>query len=103
MSFCVQMANIAASRSGRGVDFFHMPVPISRDDDAYFKPLENLSVRDAKVFLVWFTVTTELKEHIGGLQRHVDISILSVLRLSVASDGGLQNRYPNSWKSTSRP
>lgn len=38
----VQMANTVFARAHRRIDWCHMPVPKSRDDDAYFTPLSNL-------------------------------------------------------------
>jgi hypothetical protein len=45
------MLNEAASCAGRPLDFVHMAVPIGRSDDAYFAPLRDLRVGDARVFL----------------------------------------------------
>lgn len=51
LSVSVRMANEMAARAGRPLDFIHMPVPIDRDDDAYFAPLRDLSLGGARVFL----------------------------------------------------
>ena len=34
-----------AARVKRKIDFFHLPVPKGRTDDAYFAPLEKLKLR----------------------------------------------------------
>lgn len=44
MSIMVEMANAVAARLGRSIDYFHMPVPRSRDDDGYFEPLAQLAL-----------------------------------------------------------
>lgn len=51
LSVSVRMLNEAAARAKRPIDFVHMAVPISRNDDAYFAPLRDLRVGDARVFL----------------------------------------------------
>lgn len=51
LSVSVRMLNEAAARAQRSLDFVHMPVPINRGDDAYFAPLRDLNVGDARVFL----------------------------------------------------
>lgn len=40
----VSLANAVAARVKRPLTWVHMPVPIDRDDDAYFAPLRNLEL-----------------------------------------------------------
>jgi hypothetical protein len=42
MAIMVEMTNAIAAGVARPIDFFHLPVPKGRTDDAYFAPLENL-------------------------------------------------------------
>jgi hypothetical protein len=42
MAAMVEMTNAVSFGIMRRLDFIHMPVPIERDDDAYFAPLKNL-------------------------------------------------------------
>jgi hypothetical protein len=42
----VSAANAISKGVTRRIDFFHVPVPIDRDNDAYFAPLDNLSTAD---------------------------------------------------------
>jgi len=51
LSVSVRMLNEAAANAGRPLDFVHVAVPIARSDDAYFAPLRDLKVGDARVFL----------------------------------------------------
>ncbi len=44
MGLMVEMANAIAAGVRRPIDFFHMPVPKARTDDAYFAPLERLKL-----------------------------------------------------------
>ena len=40
----VEIVNAVATRVGRPIQFFHLPVPKGRTDDAYFAPLEKLKL-----------------------------------------------------------
>jgi hypothetical protein len=40
----VELANLICANAGRSAQWMHMPVPISRDDDAYFAPLSGLRI-----------------------------------------------------------
>ncbi|MGH7962881.1 MAG: hypothetical protein ACRERD_13800 [Candidatus Binatia bacterium] len=51
LSLCVRMANAAVAESGRQVDWVHIPVPRNRADDAYFAPLQDLAIGDAKLYV----------------------------------------------------
>lgn len=51
LSVSVRMLNEAARRGQRPIDFAHVAVPISRQDDAYFAPLRDLQLGTARVFL----------------------------------------------------
>lgn len=42
---CVAFANGIAEKATRDLDWIHMPVPRGRSDDAYFKPLDGLTLR----------------------------------------------------------
>jgi hypothetical protein len=44
MGIMVEMANAVSAGVARPIQFFHMPVPKGRADDAYFAPLDNLSL-----------------------------------------------------------
>ncbi len=48
----VRLTNGVIARSPRKIDFIHMPVPIERDDDAYFAPMADLKLpSDCKLYL----------------------------------------------------
>jgi len=42
MAIMAEMASAICVGVGRSIQYFHMPVPRDRTDDAYFAPLENL-------------------------------------------------------------
>ena len=50
LDLCVRMSNEAKKRTGRRLDYVHMPV-IRQPDKAFFAPLDSLDVGDTKVFL----------------------------------------------------
>jgi hypothetical protein len=53
MSLAVRMANFVVEHSGRTVDWLHLAGPryLRSEDDAFFRPLADLDVGDARVFL----------------------------------------------------
>jgi hypothetical protein len=52
MGIMVEIANAASADVARPIQFFHMPVPKGRTDDAYFTPLDNLRLHpETKLYL----------------------------------------------------
>ena len=47
----VRMANAAHKTVPRRIDYYHVPVPRNRDDAAYFAPLKDLEIGEAKLYL----------------------------------------------------
>lgn len=50
LELCVKLSNEAVAKSGRRVDFVHMPAT-RKCDEAYFQPLRDLKIGDTKVYL----------------------------------------------------
>jgi len=50
LAMAVKFANAAVAASGRRVDFVHIPT-LNTNDDAYYQPLRDLQVGDARVYL----------------------------------------------------
>jgi hypothetical protein len=46
LGMVTEMANELTGAIERPIDWIHVPVPIDRDDDAYFAPLSDLALRD---------------------------------------------------------
>jgi hypothetical protein len=46
-----RFANAVTVGAPRAIDWFHLPVPIGRDDPAYFAPLEALAIGPAELYL----------------------------------------------------
>jgi hypothetical protein len=100
LSVLTRMMNGTTERSSRSITYFHVPVPIRRDDEAYFAPLAELAldpsttvslglvhredgvagalrrIRSARVFIQNFDIATEC-----GLGRERNASILRLLSL----------------------
>lgn len=51
LGLSVRMANAAVAETGRRVDWVHMPVPRDRSDDAYFSPLQDLTLGDTRLYI----------------------------------------------------
>ena len=52
LALYVEIANLLAANVWRPINWFHMPVPRDRSDDAYFEPLHNLRLEHiTEVFL----------------------------------------------------
>src|SRR5262249_47284781 len=50
MAIMVEIANATSGGVARPIQFFHMPVPRGRTDDAYFAPLDNLRLHPETEF-----------------------------------------------------
>ncbi|KRE23295.1 hypothetical protein ASG80_06075 [Agromyces sp. Soil535] len=72
--------------SHRGISWIHLPVPIERDDDAYFEPLERLAVPEHTELYLGLVHREDGAEgaerRIATAQRHVD-------RFGVATECGI--------------
>jgi hypothetical protein len=68
MTRMVELANLIAACAGRPIAWLHMPVPIARDDDAFFVPLRDLRL-DAGTELYLGLVHAE--DGVEGAQRRI--------------------------------
>ena len=82
------MANAAHSAVTRPVDFYHMPVPRNRDDTAYFAPLTDLAIGDAKLFLGLIHHT----DGVAGAQRRVQTAHQYRSDFGIATECGFGRR-----------
>jgi len=64
----VEMAQGAAAAVDRTIDYYHMPVPRDRSDDAYFEPLRDFDPGDAKLYLGLIHVTGGQKTSLALLE-----------------------------------
>jgi hypothetical protein len=63
----VKMANAATANVERKIDYYHMPVPRERNDDAYFEPLKNFELGVGKLYLGLVHVTGGVDTSLGLL------------------------------------
>lgn len=75
LSVCVRMANLAAKHSNGRLDYLQMPVPRARTDDAYFDPLKDLDIGNAKLYIGLVHHTDGVagtRERLATFKRHYD-------------------------------
>lgn len=86
-----EMAGGLTGRVTRRIDWIHMPVPIERDDDAYFAPLKNLRVRpDTTIFLGLI----HHRDGLEGARRRIDAAQKVLPSFGVATECGMGRRDP---------
>jgi hypothetical protein len=90
LALSVRMANLAIANSGRRVDWVHLPVPIARNDDAYFAPLRDLGRTDAKVFLG----LVHLQDGVAGSIARAQTARRHLTHFGIATECGLGRRQP---------
>ena len=72
----VEIINAVAARVPRSIRYFHLPVPKSRTDDAYFAPLEGLALRDGTELylgLIHYDDATGDAARLGAARRHARV------------------------------
>jgi hypothetical protein len=88
LSLSVRMANLAISSAKCRVDWIHMPVPLKRNDDAYFAPLRDLKSEGARVFLGLI----HLHDGTEGSLKRVESARRYLRDFGVATECGLGRR-----------
>jgi hypothetical protein len=86
----VRMANAARTAVTRPIDYYHMPVPRNRDDAAYFAPLQDLNISEAKLYLGLIHHT----DGVEGALRRVRTARQSAAGFGVATECGFGRRPP---------
>ncbi len=80
-----RFANELTDATARPITWIHLPVPIERDDDAYFAPLEQLAISDAELYLG----LVHREDGVDGARRRIETAArhveASVWRPSAAS------------------
>lgn len=91
MGLLVSMANAVTSATRRQVDWIHMPVPIDRDDDAYFQPLSQL---DRASLGELFLGLLHEQDGVDGAKRRMAAADRYVTSYGLATECGLGRRRP---------
>ncbi|MGE5146737.1 MAG: hypothetical protein ACM3N5_08305 [Candidatus Eiseniibacteriota bacterium] len=82
----VAVANRLARALDRPIDWLHLPVPIDRSDDAYFAPLDQLSLgADTELYLGLL----HLDDGVAGARARIAAAERHVGRFGIAAECGL--------------
>jgi hypothetical protein len=84
----LEIANAIVAGAERPVDWIHMPVPIGRDDDAYFAPLAGLRLPPAT--RLYLGLVHE-EDGLEGARRRAAAAARFVSGFGVATECGMQN------------
>lgn len=88
----VAIYNGLSERVARPIDWLHMPVPKNRDDDAYFRPLAKLRLRqETKLYLGLIHLT----DGIEGTRRRMAAAAEFVSDFGAATECGFGRRPPD--------
>jgi methionine synthase II (cobalamin-independent) len=87
----VDIANALSTGVGRPLQWIHMPVPRSRDDDAYFAPLRELRIDDETELYLGLVHNTDGVE---GTRRRIQTAQKVRERFGVATECGMGRRPP---------
>jgi hypothetical protein len=85
-SVMTAFANSLVELVDRRLDYVHMPVPIERDDDAYFAPLGELRLPPQTTVYLGLV---HLEDGLEGARRRIDAASEHVERFGVAGECGL--------------
>jgi len=87
----VDMANRMVAVTPRTVDWVHLPVPVDRDDDAYFAPLEDLRLPvDTELYLGLI----HIRDGADGARRRIAAAQRHTGAFGVACECGMGRRPP---------
>ena len=85
-SHLVSVANRLSENVSRGLQFIQMPVPIERDDDAYFEPLKELKLRDETELYLGLLHREDMRE---GAERRIAAAQRYIQGFGVATECGM--------------
>ena len=91
MGDMVDVMNKVIAGVGRPVAFVHMPVPIERDDDAYFAPLKNLKLQAGTEFYLGMSHD---RDGVPGIVRRAAAASKVVKDFGISTECGLAMRTP---------
>jgi len=91
MSVMVDIANSVAEKTARPINYIHMPVPIERNDDAYFAPLDTLRVGPATRL---FLGLVHAEDGIDGARVRLAAARRHVRDFGIGGECGLGRRPP---------
>ena len=86
-----EISNSVSRQVQRPIHWIHMPVPIERDDDAYFQPLSQLSLHP-ETYL--FLGLVHYRDGVEGAKKRIATAQRIVERFGVATECGMGRRPP---------
>lgn len=90
LSRCVGLSNFVVNNSGRRIEFVHMPVPIDRDDDAFYAPLRDLRIGGCGVYLG----LVHYEDGGEGAKRRIEVAQRYLPHFGVAAECGFGRMDP---------
>ena len=87
----VEVHNRLAARLSRAIDYLHMPVPVERNDDAYFAPLAGLELAPATKLFLGLVHDTDGVE---GTRQRVAVAAKFRRDFGIATECGFGRRPP---------
>jgi methionine synthase II (cobalamin-independent) len=82
----VELANLIASTVERPIAYIHMPVPVNRDDDAFFAPLRSLKLKPQTELYLGLV---HAKGGVEGTLRRMSVARKYVNDFGIASECGI--------------
>jgi hypothetical protein len=92
MTLLVNLANRATELCGRSIQWIHMPVPIDRIDDDYFKPLQNLKFGNLHQL---FLGLIHEQDGVEGAKKRMTAADRFCADYGIATECGLGRRDPD--------
>jgi hypothetical protein len=88
---CVRVFNTLAAKVSRPIHWVHMPVPIERDDEAFYAPLRDLKLPPgAKLYLGLI----HLRDGVEGARRRMAMADNFAVGYGIAAECGFGRRPP---------
>jgi hypothetical protein len=84
----VELANLIAANAKRPISWLHLPVPIGRDDDAYFAPLEKLALGPATGTEIYLGLV-HAKDGVAGAMRRIAAARRHMPEFGIATECGM--------------
>jgi hypothetical protein len=82
----VELANLIAAKVARPIAYVHMPVPVNRDDDAFFAPLRSLELAPRTELYLGLVHT---KGGVEGTLKRMSVARRYVEDFGIASECGI--------------
>jgi methionine synthase II (cobalamin-independent) len=89
LGVCAQIASRLTAAAARTIDYVHVPVPIGRDDDAYYEPLADAGL-DAATTL--YLGLIHYDDGVEGARRRIDTARRHAPQFGVGTECGFGRR-----------